>query len=115
MVQPSVKVDHGLVLLVEAEVVRESSDHVGCDVRGPDLLKTIAEFLLNSSLGEARVVAHHIDFLLFCADLFAHLLCAFQYSSLALRLLKAFRVILGEDDSEVYTLVNQSGLNQLEC
>ena len=38
VVQPSVQVDEGLILLVKAEVICEAANHIGSDIGRPDLL-----------------------------------------------------------------------------
>ena len=114
VMQPGVEVDQRLFLLIEAEVVGEAANHVRSHICGPDLLKPITELLFDDGLGEAGVVAHHIDLLLLVGDLFAFFLGTLQHTSLAFRFLQAIRVVFSEDDSKVDSFVNQSSLDELQ-
>ena len=77
------------------------------------MLEASAELLLDDALGEARVVTHHIDFLLFLHSSLSFLLSALESTSLALWLLEVVGVVLCKDVTKVDTLVDERGFNQL--
>lgn len=113
--QPGVKVYHRLIFLIKREVVRKAADLVRVYISCIDLLNSCAEFLLDDSLCEALVVAHHIHLLVLFNHIFLGLRCSLEDGSLTLRLLKVVLIVLGKNIAKVNTLVDQSRLNELEC
>ena len=79
------------------------------------MLKACAEFFLDDTLGETRVVAHHVNFLVLLNGSLPDFGSTFEGTTFTLWLLEIVRVILSKDVAQIDALVDEGRLDELEC